>query len=406
MGDWQLVKAEEFINFNPRESVPKGMMAKKVAMEQLQPFTRDLPSYEVSPFNGGSKFRNGDTLMARITPCLENGKTALVDILEDGEVGFGSTEFIVLRAKPGVSDRNFIYYLAISPILRDKAIKSMVGSSGRQRVQQGVMNDIKFFAPPLSEQIEIGRTLRALDDKIATNAKINHHLEQMAQAIFKSWFLDFEPWGGVIPSDWREVQLADVCDVKGGKRLPKGENLTTTPNSHPYIRVRDMNNALYVQMNDAIEYVNDEIQHSISRYIVAADDIIVSIVGTIGMVCKVHPSMNNANLTENCVKLTNLHEVTSDFLYLFLSSPDGQEAIRRGTVGAVQAKLPIKNIQAITIMCPPANVMTDFDCFVSQAMLMIANNCTENQRLATLRDTLLPRLMSGELSVANLESAK
>ena len=148
MDGWKLVRAADFIDFNPRESIPNGAIAKKVAMEQLQPFTRDIPAYEVAPFNGGSKFRNGDTLMARITPCLENGKTAQVNILEDGEVGFGSTEFIVLRAKTGISDEDYIYYLAMSPILRDRAIKSMVGSSGRQRAQQGVLNDTEFLAPP------------------------------------------------------------------------------------------------------------------------------------------------------------------------------------------------------------------------------------------------------------------
>jgi len=176
MDNWKLVRAADFIDFNPKESIPKGTQAKKIGMERLQPFTRDIPSYEIAPFNGGSKFRNGDTLMARITPCLENGKTAQVNILDDGEVGFGSTEFTVLREKYGISDKDFIYYLAMSPILREKAIKSMVGSSGRQRVQQGVLNDTMFLAPPLSEQIEIGRTLRALDDKIANNTKINHHL--------------------------------------------------------------------------------------------------------------------------------------------------------------------------------------------------------------------------------------
>ena len=175
---WKLVKAGDFINFNPLESIPKGTIAKKVAMEQLQPFTRDILGYEIVPFNGGSKFRNGDTLMARITPCLENGKTAQVNILDKGEVGFGSTEFIVLREKPNISDKDFIYYLAISPLLRDKAIKSMVGSSGRQRVQQGVLNDTEFYAPPIAEQLEIGQTLRTLDEKIAINTQINHHLPE------------------------------------------------------------------------------------------------------------------------------------------------------------------------------------------------------------------------------------
>ena len=176
MDGWTLVRAADFIDFNPRESVAKGTMAKKVPMERLQPFTRDIPGYEIAPFNGGTKFRNGDTIMARITPCLENGKTAMVNILDEGEVGFGSTEYIVLRAKPDISDKNFIYYLAMSPILREKAIKSMVGSSGRQRVQQGVVNETEFMVPPLAEQIEIGQILRALDDKIANNTKINNHL--------------------------------------------------------------------------------------------------------------------------------------------------------------------------------------------------------------------------------------
>ena len=221
MDDWTLVRAADFIDFNPRESVAKGAMAKKVGMEHLQPFTRDIPAYEVTPFNGGSKFRNDDTLMARITPCLENGKTAQVNILEDGEVGFGSTEFIVLRAKHGISDRNFVYYLAMSPLIRDKAIKSMVGSSGRQRVQQGVLNDMEFYAPPLAEQVEIGRTLRTLDDKIANNTKINNHLEQIAQAIFKSWFVDFEPFGREQPANWTTGSLLDIADYLNGLAMQR-----------------------------------------------------------------------------------------------------------------------------------------------------------------------------------------
>jgi len=176
MDGWYKTKATDFIDFNPRESLSKNTEAKKVAMERLQPFTRDVSGYEISPYSGGTKFRNGDTIMARITPCLENGKTAQVDFLDSDEVGFGSTEFIVMRAKPNVSDADFIYYLATSPFFREIAIQSMVGSSGRQRVQQGVLDATELFVPPLSEQVEIGRTLRALDDKIANNAKINHHL--------------------------------------------------------------------------------------------------------------------------------------------------------------------------------------------------------------------------------------
>ena len=110
MAEWVMKKLKDIADFNPRESLAKGTVAKKIGMDKLQPFCRDVPGYELEPFSGGTKFRIGDTIMARITPCLENGKTAKVSILDDGEVGFGSTEYIVFRAKDGV-DEDFIYYL-------------------------------------------------------------------------------------------------------------------------------------------------------------------------------------------------------------------------------------------------------------------------------------------------------
>lgn len=176
ISNWKLVKAQDIIDFNPRESIPKGIMSKKIAMEKIQPFTKEIPKYEIAPFNGGSKFRNGDTLMARITPCLENGKTSQVNILDENEIGFGSTEFIVLREKPNISDKDYIYYLATSSILRDNAIKSMVGSSGRQRVQQDVLSNTQFLAPTLKEQRQIGSLLSSFDKKIQQNNKINDYL--------------------------------------------------------------------------------------------------------------------------------------------------------------------------------------------------------------------------------------
>lgn len=126
-------------------------------------------------FTNGTKFRNGDTIMARITPCLENGKTAKVDILNEEEVGFGSTEYIVFRAKEG-NDPDFIYYLVTSPVVREPAIKSMVGSSGRQRVQTDVVQGLKVRVPNFEGQQAIASVLKALDDKIAANRKINENL--------------------------------------------------------------------------------------------------------------------------------------------------------------------------------------------------------------------------------------
>lgn len=173
---WITAKMSEMIDINPKEKLSKGTYAKKISMDKLQPFCRDVPEFEIAEFIGGAKFRNGDTIMARITPCLENGKTAMVNILESEEVGFGSTEFIVFRAKEGCTDPDFVYYLIKSPIVREPAIKSMVGSSGRQRVQTEVLQNLVISFPSLPEQRKIGSLLKTLDDKIALNTRINNNL--------------------------------------------------------------------------------------------------------------------------------------------------------------------------------------------------------------------------------------
>ena len=183
--EWIKKKLSEIADFNPRETIKKGSIAKKISMDVLRPFCRDVPYYTEESFSGGTKFRNGDTIMARITPCLENGKTAQVSILNDGEVGFGSTEYIVFRAKEGIADKDYLFYLVCSPEVREPAIKSMVGSSGRQRVQTDVVKNLVIEVPPLAEQEKIGSFLKLIDDKIALNDRINKNLH-----LDKSSFID------------------------------------------------------------------------------------------------------------------------------------------------------------------------------------------------------------------------
>lgn len=175
--EWKTRRLADVVEFNPSVALKKGTIATKVSMDKLQPFTKKIKAFEQAKYEGGAKFTNGDTLLARITPCLENGKTAYVDFLNnDGEIGFGSTEFIVMRAKKGVCDRQFVYYLATSPYFRSVAIKSMVGSSGRQRVQQAAIEELELPLPELEEQRRIGTFLALLDEKISLNGQINDNL--------------------------------------------------------------------------------------------------------------------------------------------------------------------------------------------------------------------------------------
>ncbi len=397
MNDWHNIKAEDFIDFNPREHLPQGTTAKKVSMEKLQSFSRSIASYDIASFSGGTKFRNGDTIMARITPCLENGKTAQVNCLEDNEVGFGSTEFIVMRAKPSISDSDFIYYLATSPFFRNIAIQSMVGSSGRQRVQQSVLNATELFVPPLSEQIEIGRTLRSLDDKIENNTKINHHLEQMAQAIFKSWFVDFEPFGGTMPSDWTKESLGQYVTIKrGGSPRPIQDFLSNK--GYRWLKISDVTSL----QSPFVLTIKEHIKESGLKKTVFRK------AGTLVLSNSATPGIPKILCVDTCIHDGWLYFPKSlfsnEFLYLFFRYIR-EDLVALGN-GSVFTNLKTDILKAFPVVYPGEKVLKQFDELILPLFRKMEVMAQESASLAELRDTLLPRLMSGELSVADLGDGK
>ena len=152
---------------------------------------------------------------------------------------------------------------------------------------------------------------------------------------------------------WNEAKIGEIAEVKGGKRIPKGRKLIKEPNSHPYIRIRNLGKTKYMQLNTDYEYVDEETQQMIARYIVNQGDILISVVGTIGLVGIVGNTLDKANQTENCDKIINIKKVLSEYLYYYLASSFGQDEIKKGTVGAVQPKLPLKNVKDIIVKYPP-----------------------------------------------------
>ena len=155
-------------------------------------------------------------------------------------------------------------------------------------------------------------------------------------------------------SEWKKVQLGDVASVRGGKRLPKGKRLVTSNSAHPYIRVRDMSGTKVLEINEKFEFVPTDAVEEINRYKVNTNDIIISIVGSVGEVSMVGASLDGANLTENCAKISKLNDekINAEYLYYYLTSSLGQNNISKGTVGAVQLKLPLKNIRSLEILLP------------------------------------------------------
>lgn len=167
---------------NPKRSLAKDQSARCIDMTRL-PTSGAFPTgWETKPFNGGMKFSNGDTLLARITPCLENGKTAFIDFLEDGEVAFGSTEYIVLAPKEGIPPE-FLYCLARYPAFVDYAVKNMNGSSGRQRVSAETIGQYRL--PKLGRENfeEFGKIVAPLFMKMRYNSLENMRLAAIRDTI-------------------------------------------------------------------------------------------------------------------------------------------------------------------------------------------------------------------------------
>lgn len=359
-------KLSEIALFNPTETLKKGTLAKKVGMDKLQPFCRDIPDYEIAEFSGGMKFRNGDTIMARITPCLENGKTAKVNILDTEEVGFGSTEYIVFRAIDGVTDEDYLYYLVCSPIVRDIAIKSMVGSSGRQRVQTDVVKGIEVELPTLDEQRKIGSVLKILDDKIAVNNEINENLEQQAQAIYCDMFIT-----NANPS-WQLGRLSDLIAVRYGKNHKK------------------LADGIYPV------YGSGGIMRYAEKPLYDKESVLIPRKGTLNNVMYVNKpfwSVDTMFFTE--MKLPNV----AKFVFHFVKSKD----LASLNAGSAVPSMTTDILNAMELSIPDANTLYKFENIVAPMYQAMQQNTQQSSKLAELRDSLLPRLMSGEIDVTDIQ---
>lgn len=394
MSNWTIKKLSEIVSFNPRETIKRGTLAKKIAMDTLVPFCRDVPSFEITEFNGGTKFRNGDTIMARITPCLENGKTAKINILGDNEVGFGSTEYIVFRAIEGLSNEDYVYYLVCSPIVREPAIKSMVGSSGRQRVQTDVLKNLEICVPDLETQDKIGLILKSIDDKIALNTKINENLEQQAQAIFKSWFVDFEPFGGIMPDDWKERTLDSICDL-----IAKGITPKYTENSDQLVINQKCVRNHQIDLSLARPHIPKKINEKWLKY----GDVLVNSTGTgtLGRAAQVLFIPNNLTVDSHVSIIRASKQEYVYFLGLWATSHEHDfEMLQTGSTG--QTDLPRERLKQMQIILPSESILSSFSDVIKPIADIRIQKQQESQRLSLLRDTLLPKLMNGEIDVSHV----
>lgn len=273
----------------------------------------------------------------------------------------------------------------------DKYARFRSHGSAHEFFEYEEMCNVRIPLPSIERQREIVAEYETLTNRIRLNNQMIQHLEATAQALYRKTFVDNIDKEN-LPEGWRTGTLGEVCDIKGGKRLPKGEELQLTKNSHPYIRVADMCHTKHIILNSAFQYVGDDIQRLIKQYIVNTDDIILSIVGTIGNVNVIDDTLNMANLTENCVKLVNLHSVSHNYLYSFFISEEGQSLIEQSIVGGVQGKLPIYNIEKLELLIPNKEAIREFDnmiCIIDKSTKL---RQLENDKLTELQSLLLAKM--------------
>lgn len=397
-----------FIEVNPRETIDKGHLSKKIGMDKLQPFCRDIQEYEIAEFNGGAKFRNSDTIMARITPCLENGKIAMVNVLDENEVGFGSTEYIVFRAKKGLTIPDFVYYLVSSSIVRNPAIKSMVGSSGRQRVQIDVVKNIEICFPSISEQFKIASILKALDDKIALNNKINNNLLEQIKTICTAWLSEYKPFDGVMPSDWVETPLSDIAEFISGYSY-KGTELTDSTIAMATIKSFDRKGGFKLDGYKEIIPSSKlkESQHAeLFDTLVAHTDLTqnAEVIGNAEPVMS-KSGYNDIVFSMDLVKVLPKKDGVSKYLITAILQDKKFKAHCLGYVnGTTVLHLSKKALPEYKLFLPSDfSTLKPLDEVVTALYKQVSSNISENTYLEELRESLLPKLMSGELDVSDIE---
>jgi type I restriction enzyme S subunit len=411
---WATMPFDEAVQVNPSVPLIRGATYPFVDMQALDPGSRSVGARRTREFTGGgSRFMAGDTLMARITPSLENGKIARFAPGGDQSMGHGSTELIVIRGKPEVTDNDFAYYLTRWDGVRLYCISQMTGSSGRQRVPTNALSHCEVTIPSVEEQQAIACILGTLDDKIELNRRMNETLEDTARAIFKSWFVDFDPVRakaegrdpglpdhiaalfpdsfepselGEIPSGWTTMPMNKTGIFLNGlalQKYPPGDR-----DWLPVIKIAQLRRGNTGGSDRASAELDEE-------YIVEDGDLLFSWSGSLE--CVLWTGGRGA-LNQHLFKVTS-HHFPRWFLYLWIHHhlPAFRHiaAGKATTMGHIQRH----HLEEAQVIVPPAPLLARADQVIGRLIDAAVSRSLESRHLAAVRDTLLPKLISGELRV-------
>ena len=405
-GVWREVLFSEAVLVNPPTRLDRGDVYPFVDMAAVNADSRTTVSVEERTFKGsGSRFQSGDTLMARITPCLENGKIARYQAVGDKLEAHGSTEFIVIRGRPNVTDNNFAYYLTQWEEVRHYAIGQMTGTSGRQRVPADSLDHLTVPLPPLPEQRAIAHVLGTLDDKIELNRRMNETLEAMARALFKSWFVDFEPVRAKMEGRWRRGEslpglLAEHYDLFPCRPvdselgdIPEGWRVGVLDDAIELLSGGTPKTSIPGYWDGHVSWYTAKVENSATR-ILDAGTTVITARGTVGkLACLGVPMAMN----QTCYGIRGAHGYPDFFTYWNVRT--AVDELQTRTHGTIFDTITRQTFTLVDVALPPTDLAKAFEGMVAPLMHHILSNLKESRALAAQRDVLLPKLVLGELPV-------
>ncbi len=290
------------------------------------------------------------------------------------------------------TDFMFLYYLL--KYNKDN-IENLGSGTTFKEVSGSTMRNVPVKVPPLPTQQKIAAILSSLDDKIELNNKINTNLEQQAQALFKNWYVDFEPFGGKMPEGWKTISLEEFCS-----EIVRGH----TPNYVDYSDRPILNQKVNKGFNLETQYYkynSNEDTIPENKYANFGDVLLNSLgQGTLGRTHLYRDDKSNIIIDQFITVLRTNSFVKSAYLEFVLSSEQGQkEVLSRITGSTGMWVLTINNIRKIPIVCPNDSDFKEIETIITNIYKTISGNVKENYNLATIRDTLLPKLMNGKIEV-------
>ncbi|WP_299059522.1 restriction endonuclease subunit S [uncultured Actinomyces sp.] len=370
---------------DPKIKIAKNSDVPFVEMADIEPWARTVGSKGTKKFAAGSKFLDGDVLVARITPSLENGKTSIyrASRSEKSAPAAGSTEFIVVRGIEGKSLSEFAYYLLRTTDLRSHLIANMNGSSGRQRVQSDALRNYVVDLPSLEEQRRIAGVLGALDDKIESNLRTISLSESLILAHFSQLFNSGHVSAGTALSDLMEVNPRYSLKRES---LAIKVSMQDIPSDSPVINTHSV-----MPVGAGSRFSNGDVLFA--RISPCLEN------GKTAVVDFLSGSEVGFGSTEFII-LSPRGEISTTWIYALAREPNFREACRQAMSGSSgRQRLSADFFSRYTIATPKEFDLVAFNKATMPLLTLMGARRDENQRLAQLRDALLPELMSGRMRV-------